>query len=284
MLRITPTKPHRAIIIAFALVAACKGSSPDSTNQKTGTSTTAAHTKNNSYSANKAAPSKVAPDLVVPTDAHELRSKARYVQRLKPKTGARSAIVGDVVRVRYTALEADHHKGPTELSFAVRKKEAGWRQVVADMAEGEGRRVWLANTAAGGPSVFDVELLAIALRPEKPPYLEPPAIATTTASGLRKVVLQEGDGLMPEAFDVVSVDFSGWTRDGKLFETSRTRGAPLTAAISRTIPGWREALIGMQVGERSLIWIPEELAYPDDHTRPRGTLLFDLHLKSVSSL
>ena len=109
----------------------------------------------------------------------------------------------------------------------------------------------------------------------------PPEDAARTASGLASKVLQKGTGTAhPAVHDKVTVHYTGWTTDGKMFDSSVTRGKPATFPLNRVIPGWTEGLQLMVVGEKRRFWIPEELAYKG-RPGPQGTLVFDVELISV---
>ncbi len=90
----------------------------------------------------------------------------------------------------------------------------------------------------------------------------PPADAQKTASGLASKVLAPGSGdKKPSASDKVKVHYTGWTTDGKMFDSSVQRGNPATFDVKGVIAGWTEGLQLMTVGERRRLWIPEKLAY-----------------------
>ena len=90
----------------------------------------------------------------------------------------------------------------------------------------------------------------------------PPADAKKTASGLAYKVLQPGTGTRhPTATSQVTVHYSGWTTDGKMFDSSVTRGEPATFPLNGVIKGWTEGLQLMVEGEKARFWIPEDLAY-----------------------
>jgi FKBP-type peptidyl-prolyl cis-trans isomerase len=110
----------------------------------------------------------------------------------------------------------------------------------------------------------------------------PPDDAGCTASGLCTKVLAAGTGeAHPDAWDEVTVHYSGWTTDGKLFDSSVQRGQTATFPLNRVIPGWTEGLQLMVVGEKRRFWIPKELAYNDMPGRPAGMLVFDVELFSI---
>ena len=107
------------------------------------------------------------------------------------------------------------------------------------------------------------------------------ADAEKTASGLASKVLTKGTGTAkPAPTSKVKVIYTGWTTDGKMFDSSLKRGQPAEFAITRVIPGWQEALQLMVVGEKRRFWIPEELAYKGK-SGPQGMLVFDLELLEI---
>jgi peptidylprolyl isomerase len=111
----------------------------------------------------------------------------------------------------------------------------------------------------------------------------PPKDAQVTASGLASKVLTRGTGTAhPTLQSEVTVHYSGWTTDGKMFDSSVTRGEPATFPLARVIKGWQEGVQLMVVGEKRRFWIPGALAY-DNSTRPgapKGTLVFEVELLS----
>jgi FKBP-type peptidyl-prolyl cis-trans isomerase len=113
----------------------------------------------------------------------------------------------------------------------------------------------------------------------------PPANATKTASGLAYRVIKKGSGAQqPKATDAVTVNYTGWTTDGKMFDSSITRGQPATFRLNQVIKGWTEGVQLMHVGETTRFWIPGALAYGDKPMRPgapAGMLVFDVELIAI---
>ena len=65
--------------------------------------------------------------------------------------------------------------------------------------------------------------------PAPPDVAAPPADAAKTASGLATKVLEPGTGKdHPGKDDLVTVHYTGWTTDGKMFDSSVARGKPAT--------------------------------------------------------
>ncbi len=79
----------------------------------------------------------------------------------------------------------------------------------------------------------------------------------------------------------VSVHYSGWTTDGKLFDSSVARGEPADFPLTGVIRGWQDVLQEMTSGEQVRVWIPERLAYGGERGKPKGMLVFDITLLDV---
>ncbi len=113
----------------------------------------------------------------------------------------------------------------------------------------------------------------------------PPANAEKTASGLASIVLTPGTGTEhPTDESRVVVHYTGWTKDGKMFDSSVQRGRPETFGVTEVIEGWTEALELMTKGEKRRVWIPADLAYGDAPTHPgapAGQLTFDIELIDI---
>lgn len=113
-----------------------------------------------------------------------------------------------------------------------------------------------------------------------------PSDAEVSASGLRSKVLRAGSGLRPAVSSSVLVHYSGWTAaDGKMFDSSVTRGAAATFPLTGVIKGFAEGLQLMRVGEQRRLWIPGPLGYGDapQPGRPTGLLVFDVELIAIVS-
>src|SRR4030095_14818081 len=108
--------------------------------------------------------------------------------------------------------------------------------------------------------------------------------AQRTSSGIASKVLTPGKGTAhPTGTSEVTVHYTGWTNDGKMFDSSVQRGAPSTFPLDRVIKGWTEGVQLMVVGEKRRFWIPGNLAY-DGSSRPdapKGMLVFGIELLGV---
>ena len=89
------------------------------------------------------------------------------------------------------------------------------------------------------------------LPPAPPDLAAPPADAEKTASGLVTRRLEAGTGTAkPTASDLVTVNYTGWTADGRVFDSTISRGKPSTFLLERVMPGWREGVQLMVAGEK----------------------------------
>ena len=120
--------------------------------------------------------------------------------------------------------------------------------------------------------------------PAPPDVAAPPADAETTPSGLAT----QGPGprcrqAPPAANSRVRVHYTGWTTDGKMFDSSVARNEPITFGLNQVIAGWTEGVQLMVEGETRRLWIPEKLAYRGQPGAPKGMLVFDVELIRIES-
>ena len=85
----------------------------------------------------------------------------------------------------------------------------------------------------------------------------------------------------PGKEDAVTIDYSAWTTDGKMFDSSVVRGRPSEMAVKNMLPGLAEGIELMQVGETRRLWIPEKMAFKGQQGKPQGTLVFDVTLIDI---
>jgi peptidylprolyl isomerase len=183
------------------------------------------------------------------------------------------------------------------VKFSLKNVIKGWTEGVQLMTVGEKARFWIPSELAydnkpGKPQgmlVFDIELVSVKEAPKPIPAPEDvaaaPKDAKKTKSGLQYKILTHGDGKEhPKADSRVVVDYTGWTTDGKMFDSSVTRGRPATFGLDHVIPGWTEGVQLLVVGDKARFWIPASLAYgdkPEKPGAPSGNLTFEIELKEI---
>jgi peptidylprolyl isomerase len=248
-----------------------------------------------------------APDDVAapPADAEKTASGLAS-KVLTPGKGTTHPAKTDLVTVHYSGWTTDGKNfdssltGGKPVTFPLDKVIAGWTEGVQLMVAGEKRRFWIPEELAykgkegrpAGMLVFDVELISFkapspkekSVDPTKAPddVQRPPGDATRTGTGLCYKILKPGiRSQRPEATNSVTVNYSGWTTDGKLFDSTYTRHEPATFRLDRVIPGWTEGLQLMVEGEKCRFWIPEALAYAGNGP-VSGDLVFDIELVKIN--
>ena len=234
------------------------------------------------------------PDVAAPPADAAKTASGLATKVIAPGAGKEHPTAADLVTVNYTGWTTDgkmfdssvaHGKPST---FRVAGVIAGFGEGLQLMVPGEKRRLWIPEALAykgqaGKPAgllVFDVELIEM---PNRAPadVKAPPADARKTASGLAYRVLKEGvGGRHPKSSNSVTVHYTGWTTDGKMFDSSVVRGQPATFPLDGVIPGWTEGLQLMVEGEKARFWVPEKLAYKGQ-SPPYGLLVFDVELIKI---
>ncbi len=108
----------------------------------------------------------------------------------------------------------------------------------------------------------------------------------TTESGLQYEVLTAGEGATPKAEDTVKVHYRGSLISGTDFDSSYSRGEPVSFPLNGVIPGWTEGLQLMKVGGKSRLVLPAELAYGPggmgEAIGPNETLVFEVELLDIN--
>lgn len=237
-------------------------------------------------------------DLGAPPNDAVKSSTGLISKVIKPGSSTEKPIGTDVVTVNYTGWRSDGMMFDSSVArgnastFPLDRVMAGWKECVTQMVIGETRRCWVPqalayNGRAGRPTgtvVFDIELIDFRPSPLIAPtdVKGPPNDAKRTATGLAYKVLRPGKGTRsPSPFSQVSVHYTGWTTDGRMFDSSVPRGMPMQMRLDAVIKGWSEGVPLMTEGERMRFWIPENLAYEGKGDGPRGMLVFDIELVEI---
>lgn len=109
-----------------------------------------------------------------------------------------------------------------------------------------------------------------------------------TDSGLKLAHVKVGEGVSPNATDMVTVHYTGRLLDGTVFDSSVMRGEPATFPLNGVIAGWTEGLQLMREGGKTVFFIPAAIAYgengtPDGSIPPNAPLIFEVELIKVNA-
>ncbi len=234
-------------------------------------------------------------DVAAAPEGAETSATGLTTRVLEPGTGTTHPSRSAMVTVHYTGWTTDGKMFDSSVDrgkpaiLSLDRVIAGWTEGLQLMVVGEKRRMWIPEKLAyagkaerpAGMLVFDVELLGIE-EPPAPPAVPldvagPPMDALFTKSRLASKVLEAGTGTEhPTKKTRVTVHYTGWTTDGRMFDSSVVRGKPATFALNQVIAGWTEGLQLMVKGETRRFWIPQKLAYRGQP--PAGMLVFDVTL------
>ena len=126
------------------------------------------------------------------------------------------------------------------------------------------------------------------------PEFECTGEVTTGASGLQFCESVVGSGITPSKGSLIKAHYTGRLLDGRVFDSSYSRGSPLTfkVGVREVIAGWDEGILGgegvppMKVGGKRVLTIPANLAYGSRGAGgglipPDATLKFDVELVQV---
>ncbi|NJB37634.1 peptidylprolyl isomerase [Croceivirga sp. JEA036] len=129
--------------------------------------------------------------------------------------------------------------------------------------------------------------------------------AETLESGLKVLKLNDANGRQPQMGQQVLVNYAGYFTDGNLFDSNieevaakygqlnpgrRDQGGyrpfPMVyGPEAKLIPGFREGLQTMKVGDKVRLFIPPHLGYGDNDYGPipgGSTLVFDLEITGIA--
>jgi FKBP-type peptidyl-prolyl cis-trans isomerase len=105
---------------------------------------------------------------------------------------------------------------------------------------------------------------------------------------LQTTDIKVGDGAEAKETDKVSVHYTGAVAStGKIFQSSKDTGAPVTLSLDSVIAGWKEGIPGMKEGGIRRLMIPAEKAYGANPPQgsgipPNAALVFDVELVKVN--
>jgi len=145
----------------------------------------------------------------------------------------------------------------------------------------------MGNIPPNSTLIFDIEVLDAQEGVKAKPFDVKGKDTLKTASGLKYIYVNQGTGTKAENGKTVSVHYSGYLMDGKLFDSSIERGEPIQFPLGQgmVIKGWEEGIALMKVGDKMRLVIPSDLGYgargAGGVIPPNATLIFDVELMDV---
>jgi FKBP-type peptidyl-prolyl cis-trans isomerase FkpA len=107
----------------------------------------------------------------------------------------------------------------------------------------------------------------------------------TLPSGVKIMHLTVGTGPSPKASDTVKVHYRGTLENGKEFDSSYKRNAPISFPLQGVIKAWTEGVQKMKVGGKAILVCPPETAYGSRGAGgvipPNATLTFEIELLAI---
>jgi FKBP-type peptidyl-prolyl cis-trans isomerase len=241
------------------------------------------------------------PDVAAPPPtAKSTKSGIKWVE-VRPGTGKQKPTQADEVTFNFTAWNAEGRMLETTEMKKRPVKSPPFRQpppfeeILTSMTGGQRVRFWVDATKMNKPQLgpatgllcYEIDLVTIEKSSNPPPPVpfdvaKPPGDAKKTAKGVFYKVLKAGKGgPKPTENDSVRVHYTGWTTDGRMFDSSVIRGEPSEFNLRGVIPGWTDGIPQMSVGDRFRFWIADHLAYKGQPDRPQGMLVFDVELIEI---
>ncbi|MFA4851632.1 MAG: FKBP-type peptidyl-prolyl cis-trans isomerase [Bacteroidales bacterium] len=186
---------------------------------------------------------------------------------------------------------------PIEIPIGKGKVIKGWDEGITKLNAGDKAKLFIPYNLAYGETargpipaksnlIFDVEILK-AEKSVTPELFDVKGKDTvTTASGLKYIVVKEGDGIQAASGKTVKVHYTGYFVDGSIFDSSVERGEAFSFVLGqgRVIKGWDEGVALMKTGEKVRMIIPYQLGYGENDYGPikgKSTLIFDVELIEV---
>lgn len=207
---------------------------------------------------------------------------------------------GDVVSMHYIGkLENDSIFGSSyqrnqPFQFRTGKNQVikGWDIAAQNMREGDSALLVIPPDLAYGNEQrgpipasatlrFMVKLVNVKKAPV--PFDTTGAKRLKLDKGLTIYKVKEGSGQKLQKGDFAEVHYTGYFKNGEIFDSSVEREQPVVVQLgeNQVIPGWEHALKNMNVGDKARVIIPPELAYGEKGYRdiePNTTIVMDIEV------
>jgi len=253
---------------------------------------------------------KIEPFDITNKETETTESGLKIVRVKKAEKDAIKPSIGDNVVVHYTGYFEDGKifdssvRRGEPITFTLGKGQVikGWEEGISLLAKGEKARLIIPYNLAYGENgrppaippkanlIFDVELVDVHKQITAIPFDTKGKDTIKTASGLKYIIVQKAEKNAKKAENgkMVKVHYTGYFKDGRIFDSSVQRGQPFSFKIGggMVIKGWDEGVALMKVGEKFRFIIPYQLAYGENGypgvIPPKTDLIFDIELLEVN--
>lgn len=217
--------------------------------------------------------------------------------------GTKQPKAGDLVTVHYTGkftndtvFDSSVKRGqPIKFTLGVGQVIKGWDEGIALLHVGDKAKFIIPPDLAYGSQqrgpipanstlIFEVELIDVKEIVEPKPFDVKGKDTLTTTSGLKYIKTETTNGGSPKNGQMVTVHYSGYLLDGKLFDSSVKRDQPFQFQLGagQVIKGWDEGIALLKKGEKARLILPYDLGYGENGYPPtipaKATLVFDVEL------
>jgi len=139
----------------------------------------------------------------------------------------------------------------------------------------------MSNVPANSTLIMTIKLIDIMIQPK--PYETAGMDTISLPSGLKYIIVNKGKGIKVDSGMTVTVHYTGFFEDGKIFDSSVERGEAIEIPIGKgkVIKGWDEGITKLNVGDKARLLIPYQLAYGETARGPipaKANLIFDVEV------
>lgn len=106
-------------------------------------------------------------------------------------------------------------------------------------------------------------------------------------SGLKIFITKQGEGVKPKKGQKVKIHYTGFLRDGSVFDSSVKKNRPFETniGVGRVIQGWDEGILELNIGTKAILYIPSHMAYGSRGAGrvipPNSDLIFEIELLEI---
>jgi FKBP-type peptidyl-prolyl cis-trans isomerase len=234
------------------------------------------------------------------------RSKSGLYYKFESKGNGKIPKAGDMVVVHYRGLFRDNNEfdnsykigHPLEFNVGVGQVILGWDEALSLMPEGS--KITLVvpprlgyGSRDNGPIpanstlVFEIELLRVVPQIPVEPYKVDKKAYKTDVSGIKYAFILESNGMKPDSGYIITMHFTGYLPNGKIFNSSILSGEPekFVVGTAKVIKGVNLSVMLMKQGSKARFIIPSRLAFGDKGyytlIPPNTELTYDIELIEV---